>query len=194
MGGATMDLSPLGDLLHAPSKQAVDDFLCMCARTAAGARQQADIAEIASHFKLSQQQALAMKGAGVALLREAVYSAASAEQVGALFPADFHSDLRTLILHVYEHRAEQWRDESLHEGGVSALPRLQDTSCQVFRKPTAKGSTPTVLLGLELDRSGGHAMPAASSSTDRLHIELSSEQLDVMLQGLGKIKDQLAQV
>lgn len=194
---APLDISPLGDLINAKNRQAVDTFLCACAREATlGDSQPTNtrVAEIAALFELSDQKARAMQGAGVAMIREAMYPSASREQVEALFPADFNEKLRSLILLVYEHRAEQWREESLRDGGISALPLLHGSTCQVYRKPSTKGTAPTVLVGLQLDQTGGHQLPAASDSSGNLHIELSSEQLDAMLQGLAKIKSQLASV
>lgn len=57
----------------------------------------------------------------------------------------------------------------------------------------AKGTAPALLLGLQLDQTAGHApAPAApSGAAQQLHIEMSSEQLDAMLAGLSKIKDQV---
>jgi len=199
-----MDLTPLAELLSAPSKQAVDDFLCACAqeREEPAAPTAARVAELASLFGLTEQRALALQRAGAALIGEAIYSAASVEQVGARFPDDFQPQLKGLILRVFEHRMDDWRAESVRAGGIAALPRLMGTSYQVYRKPAAKGTQPVLLLGLELDRTAGHApAPAAaptggatSSQPSQLHIEMTSEQLDAMLAGLSKIKDQLAQV
>ena len=52
---------------------------------------------------------------------------------------------------------------------------------------------PALLLGLQLDQTAGHAPApaAASGAAQHLHIEMSSEQLDAMLAGLSKIKDQV---
>ena len=148
-----LDTAPLLELLKAPSKQALDDFLCGCAtdREQAGAPTSARVEELAKQFELTVPRARELQRAGVALVGEALYTNPTAEQLADLFPADFHPDLRALLLRVLGHRRDEWRAESLASGGVSALPRLQGTSWQAYRKPTANGTTtPAVLISLQV--------------------------------------------
>ena len=73
----------------------------------------------------------------------------------------------------------------------------------MYRKPTPGGrgmAHPTLLLSLTTE---GGAPPPASAATGAaaapagertVHVEMSKEQLSSMLDGLGKIKEQLALV
>ena len=108
---APLDLAPLSELLSAPSKQAVDDFFCACAREREepAAPSAARTSELATLFGLTEPQAIAMQRAGAGLIGEATFTATTVEQVGALFPEDFQPQLKGLILRVFEHRMDDWR-------------------------------------------------------------------------------------
>ena len=138
-----MDLTPLAELLSAPSKQAVDDFLCACAqeREEPAAPTAARVAELTLLFGLTEQRAIALQRAGAALIGEVIYSAATVEQIGARFPDDFQPQLKGLILRVFEHRMDDWRCAAAarrespavaaHTGalGFHSQPRASHTSC-----------------------------------------------------------------
>lgn len=188
-----LDTAPLLELLKSPSKQALDDFLCSCAeeREQAGAPTAERVAALAEIFDLSAPRARELQRAGVALVGEAMYAMPAPEQLVELFPDDFHADLRSLLLRVLTHRRDGWRKEALARGGVSSMPRLQGASWQAYRKSSEKGAAPAVLLSLQLE---GGAAAGAGRGDERVHVELQAEQLDILLQGLGKVKDQLAQI
>ena len=102
-----------------------------------------------------------------------------------LFPADFHADLRALIVRVVVHHLDEWRAESLASGGgLAAMPRLESTSWHVYRKPAEGGgvATPAMLLSL------------AAEGAPPTHVEMGSEQLGSLLEGLTKIKTELDKV
>ena len=198
-------LSPLEALLSAPSKQAVNEFLCSCAaeREAPGVPSAERLAELASTFGLgTPEEASALQRAGAELVGKAVYAGATPEQTAALFPDGFHADLRELIVKAVQTRLPQWRAESLARGGVSSMPRLQSASWQVYRKPAPEAgglTTPAMLLSLKLD--GGPAAaprapgaPGGREAGEEVAVEMSKEQLETMLEGLNKVKEQLASV
>ena len=90
-------------LLEAPSKQAVDAFFCGCfdQRHVVGSPDSARVAEIAEGLALSSPEAAApLQKAALALIGQVLYADCSAEQTAALFPADFHGSLQTLITKV----------------------------------------------------------------------------------------------
>ncbi|KAL1505113.1 hypothetical protein AB1Y20_008872 [Prymnesium parvum] len=184
--GRRAEGSALELLLSAPSRQAVDEFLCACAAECEqpDAPTPSRLLALAGAFGLAPAEARRLHSAAVRCVRAAALSAGPQTDVDALFPDGFQPQLKALIMRVIDHRREEWRAESLRRGGISSCPRLLSSSYQVYRAPSAQ---PTLLLGLDLDRSAGHS---PSAGEPRVHVELSAEQLDVMLAGLAKIKDQ----
>lgn len=185
--------SPLLLLLKATSKQAIDDFLCSCAverekLKGPGAKR---VAELAESLGITTAQAAQLQRAGAGLIDEAVFHrAASAEQVAPLF-VDFPetaeaNQLKSLLARVVLHRLEEWRTESLAGGGVSTMPKLEQVSWQVYRKPAAGGSVavPAMLLGLTLAE-------GAATGAREVNVEMSKEQLEAMLASLSKVKEQV---
>ena len=71
------------------------------------------------------------------------------------------------------------------------MPQLMRSSYQLYRKPRAKRTTSAVLLNLQLDRAAEPVAKMAVCAPEGLHVEMSSAQLDSMLDGLSKIKDQV---
>ena len=159
-------------LLQAPSKQSVDTFFSFAFSSRERAHDASLLAEVAAQFSCTPAQAERLYRAAAALIREAMAAEVTAESAAALFPADFHADLRALIVRVVVHHLDEWRAESLASGGgLAAMPRLESTSWHVYRKP-AEG--------------GGVATPT--------HVEMGSEQLGSLLEGLTKIKTELDKV
>ena len=86
------------------------------------------------------------------------------------------------------------------------MPRLEGTSWQVYRRPTPSEHIghPALLLGLQVrDAPGGTATETGSGSgaggggaggQRTVEVEMTKEQLNSMLDGLSKIKQQLAMV
>lgn len=178
-------------LLSAPSKQAVDEFLCACARE----REQlagpgpSRLSEIAATFGIGVVEARQLQRAGTELVGEAVYrKAATPDLVAALFEADFHADLRSLLARILVHRFEEWQAASLAAGGISAMPKLQSASWQVYRNaPASTGgaAAPAVLLNLALGNDG-----LCTGSRD-VKVEMGKEQLEALVASLSKVKEQV---
>ena len=185
------DAPALLALLSAPSKAAVDEFLCRCAAEREQLRPigAERLGEIATTFGgLPLAEAAKLQKAGAELVNKVVYLRAGAEDVPALLGEDFHADLAALIAKVVAHRLETWRAESLALGGVSSMPRLERADWQVYRKPAA--ASPTVLLSLGLE-CGADGIDAEARVAD---VEMSKEQLEALCMSLGKVKQQLESV
>jgi hypothetical protein len=197
--------SPLSDraallaLLNAPSKQAVDEFLCGCARDLDGpqiAAPTSQITELATTFSTSVEDAKRLQRTGMALVSAAVYADGVTKDDGmplvlqTLLGDDFHADLGALLGRVVLKRVGEWRAASLVAGGVSTMPRLEEAKWQVYRKPAAP--SPSMLLSLTLSASAGDV--DASGGGRKVNVEMSKEQLEAMLQSLSKVKEQLDNV
>ena len=222
MTSSTATLSPahahaLLVLLEAPSKQSVDAFFCSCfaERDTAGSPDSARVAAVVEMLSLSDpEKAAPLQRAALVLIRLVLYSGASPEQTAAFFPAEFHSSLQALITKVLQFHKDEWRAESLAAGGVTTMPRLESTSWQVYRRPTPSEHIghPALLLGLQVrDAPGGTASKTGSGGGSgrgrgsgaggggaggqrTVEVEMTKEQLNSMLDGLSKIKEQLAMV
>ena len=123
----------------------------------------------------------------------------TAEELIEVFPEGFHEALRTLILRVLMHHQSEWRADSL-SSEISTMPQLQHMGWQVYRAKGDAGSEgdvqPAVLLNLQLgpapDEQGGKGGGVGASES--VNVELSKVQLDALLDGMGKIKEQLGKV
>ncbi|KAK6973834.1 COMM domain-containing protein 9, partial [Biomphalaria glabrata] len=77
-----------------------------------------------------------------------------------------------------------------------SLPKLLDFDWRVDMKTSsdsvARMSVPTCMLNLEIQEQPGKIQQTAG--IENVSVELSKETLDTMLDGLGKIRDQLASV
>lgn len=217
MSSGSTSLSPehasaLLVLLEAPSKQSVDAFFCTCfaERDAVGSPDRARVAAIVEMLSLSDpEKAAPLQRAALVLIGLVLYSGASPEQTAAFFPSDFHSSLQALITKVLQFHKDEWRAESLAAGGVTTMPRLEGTSWQVYRRPTPGEHIghPALLLDLQVRDALGSTAPKLASSGGgsgtggggageqrTVQVEMTKEQLNSMLDGLSKIKEQLAMV
>ena len=100
------DAPALLGLLNAPSKQAVDEFMCECfASRRAGPPDAARKSALANRFGLAPREAERMHVAATHLIGDALYRGSGANETIALFPSDFHADLRALLVKVCAPRA-----------------------------------------------------------------------------------------
>ena len=83
-------------LLQAPSKQSVDTFFSFAFSSRERTPDASLLAEVAAQFSCTPAQAERLYRAAAALIREAMAAEVTAESAAALFPADFHADLRAL--------------------------------------------------------------------------------------------------
>ncbi|XP_022439332.1 COMM domain-containing protein 9 isoform X1 [Delphinapterus leucas] len=118
----------------------------------------------------------------------------SAEAVLALFPENFHQNLKNLLTKIILEHASTWRAEA--QTNQISLPRLVDLDWRVDIKTSSDSisrvAIPTCLLQMKIqeDPSLCGEQPSVSAVT----VELSKETLDTMLDGLGRIRDQLSAV
>ncbi|XP_055137889.1 COMM domain-containing protein 9 isoform X2 [Symphalangus syndactylus] len=118
----------------------------------------------------------------------------SAEAILALFPENFHQNLKNLLTKIILEHVSTWRTEA--QANQISLPRLVDLDWRVDIKTSSDSisrmAVPTCLLQMKIqeDPSLCGDKPAISAVT----VELSKETLDTMLDGLGRIRDQLSAV
>lgn len=118
----------------------------------------------------------------------------SAEAILALFPENFHQNLKNLLTKIIVEHISTWRAEA--QANQISLPRLVDLDWRVDIKTSSDNisrmAVPTCLLQMKIqeDPSLCGEKPSISAVT----MELSKETLDTMLDGLGRIRDQLSAV
>ncbi|XP_076588617.1 COMM domain-containing protein 9 [Chaetodon auriga] len=175
-------------LLKAPSKDAVRD-VCVQSHGAPSRR----LAEVtAATFSIPAAQA-AQLIQSLHLLSHHVlfYNLSSPEQILRLFPDSFHSSLKNLITKILLENSPTWRTEAV--SNQISLPQLKDLDWRVdvvtASDSISRMSVPTCLLQLKMDDPS-----AGGESVSMVTVELSRESLDTMLDGLGRIRDQLSVV
>ncbi|CAH1254979.1 COMMD9 [Branchiostoma lanceolatum] len=111
-----------------------------------------------------------------------------------IFPADFHQNLKSLLVGVLAEHLSQWKTQAINS--QVSLPQLVDFDWRVDMKTSADSvshmSAATCLLQLKVQN-----VPKQVDRVppvDVVNVELSKETLDTMLDGLGKIRDQLSSV
>jgi hypothetical protein len=129
------------------------------------------------------------------LVKNAVFqgSAAPADVV-KLFPGSFHKNLRDLLGKIIIDNLQEWKSHAVHNN--VSLPRLADFDWRVDIKTSsdnmARMSVPTCILQLKVQEAVSEV--GSMADLNSVNVELSKETLDTMLDGLGKIRDQLSSV
>ncbi|KAL2093983.1 hypothetical protein ACEWY4_011295 [Coilia grayii] len=185
--------SALQLLLKAPSKDAVRQ---MCADSyPSGAPVSQRLAEnTAATLSVSPTEAKELLTALHTLSRYVIFhNLASPEQILAVFPDTFHSSLKNLITKILLEHSPKWRDEAL--ANQISLPRLAEMDWRVDLKTASDSvsrmAVPTCLVHMKIQ---DNSCAGGDDSLSSVTMELSKETLDTMLDGLGRIRDQLAAV
>nr|XP_010296129.1 PREDICTED: COMM domain-containing protein 9 [Balearica regulorum gibbericeps] len=129
------------------------------------------------------------------LTRHVVYRGLTrAEDILSLFPENFHQNLKNLLTKIILENISAWRNEA--QASQISLPRLLDMDWRVDIKTSSDSisrmAVPTCLLQLKIQEDV--ALCGNSPVVSALTVELSKETLDTMLEGLGRIRDQLSAV
>ncbi|KAM3610002.1 uncharacterized protein V6R79_023727 [Siganus canaliculatus] len=175
-------------LLKAPSKDAVKD---VCLQSHRGPSRRLTESTAAS-FSISASQAAQLLHSLHVLSRHVLFhNLSSPEQILDLFPESFHSSLKNLITKTLLENSPAWRTEAL--GEQVSLPQLKDLDWRVDMvtgsNSVSRMSVPTCLVQFKMDDPG-----AGEASSSSVTVEMSRESLNTMLDGLGRIRDQLSVV
>ncbi|XP_075693158.1 COMM domain-containing protein 9 isoform X1 [Rhinoderma darwinii] len=153
------------------------------------------IDDVSSNLSVTAGEASQVIRAAHALTRHVVYTGlTSAERILAAFPDDFHQNLKNLLTKIILENVSAWRSEAQNTG--ISLPRLVDMDWRVDIKTSSDSVTrmavPTCLLKMKIQEDPG--LCGSEPATSTLTMELGKETLDTMLDGLGRIRDQLSAV
>uniref|UniRef100_UPI0037E9B2C1 COMM domain-containing protein 9 n=1 Tax=Semicossyphus pulcher TaxID=241346 RepID=UPI0037E9B2C1 len=175
-------------LLKAPSKDAVRD---VCVQSHRGPSRQLTETTAATLSIPAAQAAQLVKSLHVLSHHVLFYNLSSPEQILALFPESFHSSLKNLITKILLENSATWRTEAL--SNQISLPQLKELDWRVDMvtgsDSVSRMSVPTCLVQLKMEDPS-----AGGDSVSAVTVELSRESLDTILDGLGRIRDQLSVV
>ncbi|GFR15084.1 COMM domain-containing protein 9 [Trichonephila clavata] len=134
------------------------------------------------------------KALGIFLKYVLFHGCSTYESISSLFPDDFHKNLRDLLSKIIAEKYGTWKNLAANES--VSVPKLTEFDWRVDLKMAsskiARMSEPTCILNLKI-----HNPSFPENHEDRfqtLNVELSKEKLDTMLNGLGRIRDQLSAV
>ncbi|CAN9498627.1 unnamed protein product [Ophioblennius macclurei] len=184
------DFSHLQLLLKAPSKDAVRD---VCVQSHEGPSPRLTD-RTAAALGLPPKEAAQLVRALHALSRHVLFhNLSSPDQVLQVFPESFHPSLKKMITKVLLENSPAWRTEALRD--QISLPRLTDLDWRVDMVTSSDSlsrmAVPTCLVQLKTE---DPCPPAGQEAVSTVTLELSRGSLDTILDGLGRIRDQLSVV
>ncbi|KAG9280731.1 COMM domain-containing protein 9 [Astyanax mexicanus] len=185
--------SSLQLLLKAPSKDVVRQ-LCVDSFPSRAHESRVLIDSTAQTLSVSSTEAAQVLTAFHTLSHHVVYhNLTAAEQILSVFPDTFHPNLKNLLTKILLEQSTTWRNDAL--ASQISLPQLVDMEWRVDMKTASDSvsrmAVPTCILHMKIQDSPCMSGSACDSSVT---VELSKETLDTMLDGLGRIRDQLSAV
>lgn len=189
----------LSELLKAPSKSFVESLLHRVFLTRLDAAPESlrqglvEALEMDAADPGTPARAAAVLAALRAFVQRCVFEGRwTAEAAVALLPGGLHAGLAAMLSGGVAARSAEWR--RIAQQQLVALPRLQSAEWSVAVRSASslvdRMAAPSLVVRLAVQppplRSGAVGQPAD------VVFELSRDELDSMLAGLGKIRDQLA--
>ncbi|KAM6459771.1 COMM domain-containing protein 9 isoform 1-T2 [Liasis olivaceus] len=188
------EFASLQFLLKAPSKNVVQQ-LCQECFSSSGNDSEKLTETTCSNLSVTPNEANQLIHSLHNLTRHIVYHGlTSQEEILSLFPEGFHQNLKNLVTKIILENVSTWRNEA--QASQISLPRLVDMDWRVDIKTSSdnisKMAIPTCLLQLKIQENA--ALCGDDFATSALTVELNKQTLDTMLDGLGRIRDQLSAI
>ncbi|KAM8751568.1 COMM domain-containing protein 9 isoform 2-T2 [Acanthopagrus schlegelii] len=175
-------------LLKAPSKDAVRD---VCVQSHRGPSRRLAETTAATLSIPAAQAAQLVQSLHVLSHHVLFYNLSSPEQILEVFPESFHSSLKNLITKILLENSPTWRTEAV--SNQISLPQLKELDWRVdmvtSSDSVSRMSVPTCLVQFKMEDPS-----AGGESASAVTVELGRESLDTILDGLGRIRDQLSVV
>lgn len=181
-------------LLKAPSRKAVEEMFAAAYKARHVHPPPPKLVEAtAAALQIEAPEALKVVESMSALAARAVFEdATSVEAVAELFPAGFHANLGKLLCQVVAQNAPAWRREAASGANTISLPKLAEIDWRIDVKSASERgrmSVPTVLVQLQVEKSPSRV--DEETQHENVTFELDRATLETMLEGLGRIRDQL---
>ncbi|XP_029952765.1 COMM domain-containing protein 9 [Salarias fasciatus] len=184
------DFSNLQLLLKAPSKEAVRDI---CVQSHRGTSRRLTESTAASLGVPAAQAAQLLLSLHTLSHHVLFHNLSSPDQILAVFPESFHPSLKKMITKILLENSPAWRTEAL--SSQVSLPQLQDLDWRVDMVTSSdcvgRMAVPTCLVQLKME---DPCPSAGQEAVSTVTVELSRGSLDTILDGLGRIRDQLSVV
>ncbi|KAJ5071985.1 comm domain-containing protein [Anaeramoeba ignava] len=192
----TDKFNSLLSLLKAPSESFVTQVLECFFSAKLDATKPSFYSEIISQLQLDESQFQDLYSTVNSLITEAIYlSFDTAENIQKnLFPQDFHAKLKLLLSKIIAENLPSWKNRAFSKR--ITLPKLVDFDWSLniisSSQKSSHSSIPTILLELKIQDppTKTDLMPNVRT----IHVELTRESLGAVLDGLGKINEQLTSV
>ncbi|XP_014770278.1 COMM domain-containing protein 9 isoform X1 [Octopus bimaculoides] len=195
MATTNLHFEDLKILLQCPSKDIVIKICNDIMKFSGLGSPEPQLKLIGCSLKIDKKQSENLYIALNLLLKKAIFAdTQNPEVLRKLFPANFHNNLKELLVKIIIDNYSKWREASI-KNQVS-LPHLVDFDWRVDLKAASntisRMSVPTCLVQFEMQDAGNRSGTAAP--VRYANVELSKETLNTMLDGLSKIRDQLSSV
>jgi len=189
----TVSFTPLLVLLTAKSTDLVESIIIQTFRLQAEGLSKEKRQEWSSSLSITEEQTNELYISVCSLLRLCLYhSAATRDDITALFPANFHSSLKSLLSKLIAQNMNNFREQT--SNNTTAPPKLVDFDWRVDLKTSSghlsRMRVPTIFLSLSLSSQPDQV--GQVPDVNNYQLELSKQALGTMLSGLEKIREQLA--
>ncbi|XP_062849846.1 COMM domain-containing protein 9 [Trichomycterus rosablanca] len=180
-------------LLKAPSKDVVRQ-ICSDSFPSRASKSRTLVDSTARVLTVSSNEAAQVLTAFHILSHHVLFHNLTApEQILSVFPDTFHPNLKNLVTKILLEQSVSWRNEAL--ASQISLPQLVDMEWRVDMKTASDSvsrmAVPTCILNIKMQDNSSVGSSTCESSVT---VELSKETLDTMVDGLGRIRDQLSAV
>eukprot|EP01139_Manchomonas_bermudensis_P023920 Amastigsp_a841740_237.p2 type:complete len:196 gc:universal Amastigsp_a841740_237:36-623(+) len=191
---ATLNTEPLVLLLKAQSQKVVDELFIQAFRYRIDGMPLSLTTKVAAALQADEAAVKALASSIVNVVLECVYRELAPAEIVALFPAEFNNDLKGLIATIVGAHMGEWRE--LLQTSTISLPKLVDAEWRVDVKSASQDAfrmhAPTCIVELTVQEEA--SLAGVMMGTKRVNFEMNRETLETMLDGLGKIRDQLASI
>jgi len=193
---SSRSLAALSFLLRAKSKQTVVRLFNRAFMYRNSKLDEVPRSAMANDLTISEEEAERLLLAMIEIVQTMLYTSSVADAMQKIDddPTDVDARLRGLIQQILQAQLPTWRDASIIQR--PSLPRLVDVDWRVDVKAAsdqvANMSVPSVLMNIKVQGQPTHTTQVPQCQN--IDFELSKEALSTMLDGLGKIRDQLSAV
>jgi len=179
----------LSFLINAKKPQVIDSIFVQIFKNRVGKIPPIITTSLVNALQIDQDQAEELVASTREIIKISVYENSS--NLGSLFPKEFHSELKALILKVIGSHLSEWRETcALNQ---CSLPHLQSLDWRIDVKRASDQITsmsiPTVLVQLQIEKQQQKITEPQGS--DFINFELNKQTLQTMIDGLQQIKEQL---
>ncbi|KAK2947153.1 putative COMM domain containing 9 [Blattamonas nauphoetae] len=191
MSLSQIDFQSLGIFLRCPKRSVAEELVNKCFQYRYTALPDAEITSYASLFQESNDNIRSLADALIALVKTAIfYQCSTQEAVSNIFPGDFQTNLKNLLSTIISTQMPAWNNEM--QSSQLSIPKFKTLDWNINLKTSHSGTThstvPTAMVKIEIENI------ADSQTNDHIEFEMGRETLQAMLDGLGKIRDQLQSV